>query len=114
MNAIEAAIQAATNAGTAHGFAQALDNMCKNLETSVASLSLTIENNDAPAEMRDIAVHRRDTLVEVLAQVVPQRDASKAQAEQLQKLATATAAAALQVPDMAKIRGAVAVLMGAG
>jgi len=114
---VEAAIQAATNAGTASGFAQALEQVEANLSRTLDELATEFErlSKEGPVPNFEQMHATQDALVQVREQVRAQLLPSKAQSDQLQKLANATAAAALQsTPDMAKIRGAVAVLMGAG
>jgi hypothetical protein len=114
MTPIEAAIQAATNAGTASGFAQALEQTAQNLlaqREQLIHVGYGDRPLDIPAETRRLSEYLK-TCVDALQQEAAKR---REQVDQLQKVSNAAIASALQgMPDMARIRGAVAVLMGAG
>lgn len=101
MNPIEQAIQAAANAATASGFAQALDQVVANI--------------DKLAEEHPVSGEVQPVLNGIRNEIDKQSKAMHAQAEQLKGVSNAASAAALQgAPDMTKIRVAMATLLGSG
>jgi hypothetical protein len=118
MTPIEAAIQAATNAGTAHGFAQALNQAAANLEGQAGVLK-ALSEKETPEERGGIEAvalkYASDLLESLWKGLQVEADKRKAEAAQLEQLANNSAALAYQsIPDMSKVRGAIAVIMGAG
>jgi hypothetical protein len=115
---IEAAIQAAANAATAHGFAQALNQAAANLEGQAGVLE-DLSKKELPEERggaeQSTLKYASDLLDSLSKTLQIEADKRKAEASHLEQLANNSAAFCYQsIPDMAKIRGAVAVLMGAG
>lgn len=116
---IETAIQATATAATAHGFVQALEKVDAALSGDLDHLATEFErmSKDGPVPEFEKMHTIQDELRRIRESIRTQIEAHRPRAAQLQaasQQATAAALSAATGPDMAKLRAAMAVILGAG
>lgn len=112
MTPIETAIQATATAATAHGFVQALEQAAARMRARAAQLGDS-NASEVPEGSSLVALELLSSANAIDAEVARR----KAEVLHLQGLAQRAASEALSVatgPDMAKLRAAMAVILGAG
>jgi hypothetical protein len=111
MTPLESAIQATANACTAHGFVQALEQAAGNMRNRAQALRVAIVATEEPEDRtREKVADELEDAASLLDQEVARR---KPEVDRMQQLATQAAAVAVQSQaDGAKVRQAVALLLG--
>src|SRR5512140_3510108 len=111
MTPIEQAIQAADNAATAHGFVQALEQAAEKMRSRAAQI-VAPDEVDPPDDGSKLVASELLATASAIDSEVAKR---KTQVEHLNAVAHQAAALAYaSQPDLAKVRAAMAVILGAG